>query len=121
MVGAALQFTEEYGRLQSKADEQHYGVQVFLSSRIGRLSTRRGGVLVHWQEPCQSPANSQIFVWPTSVSGRDLPLKIPLQFSAPEGGLILELAAVSASDTQSDEIQLGSRILSSAVTYRPPY
>jgi hypothetical protein len=30
--------------------------------------------------------------------------------SGPEGGLTLELAAVSASDTQSDEIQLGSRI-----------
>jgi hypothetical protein len=60
VVCTALQFTEEYGRRQGKADEQHYGVQVFLSSRIGRLSTRRGGVLVHWQEPCQSPGNSQI-------------------------------------------------------------
>ena len=40
VVRAALQFTEEYGRRQGKADEQHYGAQVFLSSRIGRLSTR---------------------------------------------------------------------------------
>jgi hypothetical protein len=37
---AALQFTEEYRRRQGKADEQHYGVRVFLSSRIGRLSIR---------------------------------------------------------------------------------
>jgi hypothetical protein len=60
VVRAALQFTEEYGRHQGKADEQHYGAQVFLSSRIGRLSPRRGGVRVHWQEPRQSPGDIRI-------------------------------------------------------------
>lgn len=60
VVRAALQFTEEYGRHQGKADEQHHGAQVFLSSRIGRLSPRRGGVLVHWQEPRQSPGDIRI-------------------------------------------------------------
>ncbi len=60
VVRAALQFTEEYGRRQGKGDEQHYGVYVFLTSRIGRLSTGRGRMLVHWQEPCQSPGNSRI-------------------------------------------------------------
>jgi hypothetical protein len=60
VVRAALQFTEEYGRRQGKGDEQHYGVYVFLTSHIGRLSTGRGRMLVHWQEPCQSPGNSRI-------------------------------------------------------------
>ena len=60
VVRAALQFTEKYGRRQGKGDEQHYGVKVSLTSRIGRLSIGRGRMLVHWQEPCQSPSNGRI-------------------------------------------------------------
>lgn len=94
VVRAALQFTEEYGRGEGKADEQHYGMQVFLSSHIGRLSTRRGGVLVHWQEPYQSPGNSQIVgSWQSadrqsSDHRRERPQPQDLRQSCKPGGLV---------------------------------